>query len=161
MKRSALYFFLITTSLLVLSACSSAAQATATTSNFQPGSQSGTPLAPPQGASQSTAAAPVPTETQAPTSAATATSLPLPTLTPTPVTVNLTVISGIGCVNSPSESAAFAGVVKTGAVLTALGRNDANTFYYIENPSVAGGHCWIWNNYVLINGISSNLPVMN
>ena len=160
MKRSALFFILITISLLVLSACSSAAQATATSTNFQPGPQSGTPLAPPQGASQSTAAAPLLTETQASTSAATETSLPQSTLTPTPVTVNLTVISGIGCVNGPSESAAFAGVVKTGAVLTALGRNEANTFYYIENPSVDGGHCWVWNNYVLINGISSDLPVM-
>lgn len=148
MKKSGMLFILMTISALILAACSST-NATST----PPG-----PMSAPPGLAQATdtvAATPLSTDTVVPSSVAS-------TLGPTPtaVTVNLTVISAIGCVASPSESAAFAGVVKTGAILEALGRNEANNFYYIENPSVDGGHCWIWNNYVLINGITSDLPVI-
>lgn len=157
MKKSGMIIILVAISALILTACSSTSAASTPPGPMSGTPMSGTPMSAPLGMTETTAtvaATAEPTETSAPT------STPAPTLTPTPVTVDLTVISAIGCVNKPSESAAFAGVMDTGAVLQALGRNEANNFYYIENPSVAGGHCWIWNNYVLINGISSDLPVV-
>jgi len=165
MKKSVKIVIIVTLLALALAACSSTSQTSSTQGNPPSGQMQGTP---PAGAPQSgdTAAAPLTdaTATVAATSATTETATPEPTAAPTatatPVTVNLTVISAIGCVAGPSESAAFAGVLKTGAELTALGRNASNTFYLIDNPSSDGNQCWVWNNYVLINGISSDLPVV-
>ncbi len=165
MKKSFKIVVIIMMLALTLSACSSSTQTAANQGNPPSGDMQGTP---PAGAPQGgdTAAAPA-TDATAPvaaTIAATETSTPEPTSAPTatatPVTVDLTVISAIGCVAGPSESAAFAGYLKTGAELTALGRNASNTFYLIDNPSSEGNQCWVWNNYVLINGISSDLPVV-
>jgi glucose/arabinose dehydrogenase len=165
MKKSFKIVLIITVLALALAACSSTSQSSTAQGNPPSGQMQGTP---PAGAPQSGDAAAAPatdaTATVAATAAVTETATPeataAPTATATPVTVDLTVISAIGCVAGPSESAAFAGYLKTGAELTALGRNASNTFYLIDNPSSEGNQCWVWNNYVLINGISSDLPVV-
>ncbi len=165
MKKSLKIVIIITVLALALTACSSTSQNTSAQGTFKPGQMQGTPPAgAPQGGNSGTTANTDSTATEVVT--VTATEIPTadvtsePTATATSVTVNLTVISAIGCVAKPSESAAFAGYLKTGEVLTALGRNSNNTFYLINNPSNSGQTCWVWNNYVLINGISSDLPVM-
>jgi glucose/arabinose dehydrogenase len=156
---------LITALALALTACSSAAQSTSSQGTFQPGQMQGTPPAgAPQavnpGTTNSTETAATEVATNAATEIPSVEATSEPTTIATPVSVDLTVISAIGCVAKPSESAAFAGYLKTGEILSALGRNSSNTFYLINNPSDAGQTCWVWNNYVLINGISSDLPVM-
>jgi hypothetical protein len=165
MKKSFKIVLIVTVLALALTACSSTSQTSTSQGNPPSGQTQGTPPAgAPQGGDTAAAPATEATATIAATTAATETATPepiaAPTATATPVTVNLTVISAIGCVASPSESAAFAGYLKTGAELTALGRNASNTFYLIDNPSSDGNQCWVWNNYVLINGISSDLPVV-
>lgn len=157
MKRSVTIFILLAISMLALSACSSTPQSTTNPANFQQGQISGTPMTAPQGLSQATSAV---IATAGPTETSASTSTPDPTLTPTSVSVNLTVISAITCVSGPGESYGFAGYLKTGAVLTAQGRNEKDDYFYIQNPSKTDGYCWVWNNYVLINGVSSDLPVV-
>lgn len=165
MKKSLKIVVIITALALALTACSSSSQNSSTQGNMPPGGMSGTPpsgtpmAGGPQGNTQATTADAT-TAVPAVTETATPEPTDVPTATPTSVTVNLTVISAITCVAKPSESAAFAGYLKTGAIFTALGRNSDNTFYLIENPSYDGQKCWVWNNYVLINGISSDLPVV-
>lgn len=165
MKKSFKIVLIITVLALALAACSSTSQSSTTQGNPPSGQMQGTPPAgAPQSGDAAAATAIDATATVAATTAVTETATPEATAAPTatvpPVTVDLTVISAIGCVAGPSESAAFAGYLKTGAELTALGRNASNTFYLIDNPSSEGNQCWVWNNYVLINGISSDLPVV-
>ncbi len=165
MKKSLKIVVILTLFALALAACSSSTGSSTNQGSMPSGQMQGTPPAGgPQGngASPSDAAPAATTEaaTATPEATATVAATALPTATTTPVTVDLTVISAIGCVAKPSENAAFAGYLSTGAELTALGRNESNTFYLIDNPSAAGQQCWVWNNYVLISGISSDLPVV-
>lgn len=99
------------------------------------------------------------TATTEPTATTAPTDTPAPTATPE--TVTLTVISGIMCQAKPDYNSTRTGYLETGAVLTALGRNSDTTYFYIENPTVPGGYCWVWTNYVLINGLAYNLPIVD
>lgn len=107
---------------------------------------------------QTTAAPTTEPATLEPTATAAPTDTPEPTATP--VTVKLTVISGIMCQAKPDYDSTRIGYLETGAVFTALGRNADTEYFYIENPTVKGGYCWVWTNYVLIDGIAYDLPVV-
>ena len=93
-----------------------------------------------------------------PTATTALTNTPEPTATP--VTVELTVISGIMCQEKPDYNSKRTGYLETGAVFTALGRSADTEYFYIDNPTVEGGYCWVWTNYVLINGIAYDLPIV-
>jgi hypothetical protein len=81
-----------------------------------------------------------------------------PTGTAAPVI--LTVISTQYCQASPQSGALGVGHFDTGAEITALGRDAAMEYFYIENPDKPGEYCWIWNNFVLVNGEAFTLPVV-
>jgi len=93
-----------------------------------------------------------------PTATAALTETPEPTAPP--VTVKLTVISGIMCQAKPDYHSTRIGYLETGAVFTALGRDADTEYFYIENPTVKGDYCWVWTNYVLIDGIAYDLPIV-
>jgi hypothetical protein len=154
MKKSLMIFMLLTIGIFVLSACSSTTQSTPASSGFQQGQRSGTP---PAASATNTPEAATSTIEAA---AATVTDTPEPTLTSTPAAIELTVISAMPCLTGPAESYGLAGYLKTGESLSAFGRNSDNTYFYIENPRQTGKYCLIWGNYVLINGMSSSLPVV-
>jgi hypothetical protein len=107
---------------------------------------------------QTTVASTTEPATLEPTATAAPTNTPEPTATP--VNVKLTVIHGIMCQAKPNYNSTRIGYLETGAVFTALGRDADTEYFYIENPTVKDGYCWVWTNYVLINGIAYDLPIV-
>ena len=99
--------------------------------------------------------------TLAPSTTPTNTPEPTFTASPTPTPATLTMLISIMCQNGPSDSATRIGYLQSGATLTVLGRDVANQYYYIQDPAVKGGYCWVWNNYVTVNGESYALPVIS
>lgn len=132
-----------------LAACSS----TSTTATADVPGGMGTPPAMPLVTTEA------PTETAAPTAEPTVAPTVEPTATLEPVA--LTIISAQYCLASPDSTAIGVGHFDTGETITALGRDASFDYYYIENPDIPGGYCWIWDNYVLVNGNYSLLPIID
>lgn len=146
------YLTAIILTFLVFSLAACSAQATQTASK-QPGNQAGTGFV---ASTATTAPATLP-----PSATPTDTPEPTATVSPTPTPATLTMLISIMCQDGPSDSAARIGYLQSGATLTVLGRDAANQYYYIQNPAVKGGYCWVWNNYVTVNGESYALPVIS
>lgn len=132
--------------LFTLAACA------ASTPTAPSGFMAGTPQSAP---AETNAAAATASPTDAPAAAATAEpTAALPE-------VELTVITDQYCRVSPNITALGTGHFTAGEVMAALGINYTHDFFYIANPDLPGEYCWIWNNYVFIDGDFTSLPVID
>ncbi|MBL8101099.1 MAG: hypothetical protein JNM02_01080, partial [Anaerolineales bacterium] len=80
---------------------------------------------------------PIPTSTNIPVA-------PSITPTPPPIRVKLTVINElINCRKCPGTVYQLVNEFSQGQILTAVGRNEAFTWWYIQDPGKPGGFCWV------------------
>ncbi len=158
MNKKLLTIILSVCLVAILAACSAATSTTPSgnpPSGTMPANPSGMmPAGSPGGSATSTTAA-----TATSTAVPTVTSTPAPTATATPVTYSATAILSIGCRKGPADSYDITNFVKSGETFTALGRDAANDYYLIQSTSGTPYSCWIWKNYITINGNAYTLPL--
>ena len=123
-------------------------------------------------------AALLPTETTAPTNTAIPdTSTLEPTQTPTPeitagtpaptVQAPSPSLSGpavqvsvdTNCRSGPGKSYTWLGALMVGEQAVITGKDPSGVYWYITNPDVDGGYCWIWGYYATIGGNTGLLPI--
>ncbi len=128
-----------------LTACNTAAAPTAALTSALPST------------AEATVAATVTAEASAaPTESATA----APTATATVEPVELTAINTFSCRSGPSMDYYGKSYVYAGEVLTALGLDSSREWFYVQDPRLPEENCWVWDNLVLISGVSSSLPTI-
>ncbi len=88
-------------------------------------------------------------------------TLPPVTLTPTPVEVSLRVSAErINCRFGPGTVFETISEIQQGKILNAIGRNDAANWWYVEDPLVPGGRCWVSTEVTEALGDATQLPVI-
>jgi hypothetical protein len=97
--------------------------------------------------------------TAVPSATTTVTNTPAPTATATPVTFESTVITSIMCLAGPAETYTRIGYLKAGATLVTYARDVQNNYFLIQFPGDSTKTCWVWKNYITVNGNSYTLPV--
>jgi hypothetical protein len=160
-----LILFSLITASLVLTACSSPTPApTLTPTQLPPPTQAAPATAPPTNT-------PAPTATQLPTStplpteppAATATPTIVATLanTPTLVPTGQTAVinENTNCRSGPSANYDLIVTFMSGDTAKIVSRTNVDGYILVEDPNHPGQSCWLWTQYVTINGDLSSLPV--
>jgi hypothetical protein len=149
-KKTILIIFIASLLIISLAACASQNSSTPGASGNPP---SGT--LPAGGPMDATAVED--TATTEPTAAPTATATPQPTATP--VTFEATVITSIMCQTGPGENYERYDYLKQGETLLTFGRDADTNYFLIEAPNKAGTTCWVWKNYVTVEGNGYTLPI--
>ena len=108
----------------------------------------------------------------------TATALALPSDTPIPLfspsptladfTLTPTIAQGptivanadTNCREGPDTAYLRVGMLLANQTSTVRGRNADSSWWYIDNPNVAGGSCWVWGGSTSVQGNANNLPVI-
>jgi hypothetical protein len=91
------------------------------------------------------------TDTPSPTATPTFTSTPEPPLVYGSVDTN--------CRVGPGKIYDWVGALMVGETTEVIGRVSDNEYYYVRNPDVPGGFCWLWANYASTTGNVTVLPV--
>ena len=98
-----------------------------------------------------------PTATSTPTSELTSTS----TSTPTPAVPMISASVSTNCRLGPNVLyEPPVGVLPVGKSVEVRGRNDAGTWWYIQNPSRSGQFCWVWGDTTKVEGSTTVLPII-
>jgi len=63
------------------------------------------------------------------------------------------------CRIGPGKDYAYAGAILVGEQATVVGTDPQRQYWYITNPDVEGGYCWIWGRYASVSGNTASLPV--
>ncbi len=173
MKRffNLLLFILITTSLL-LTACSSPNPAHATETQTQVIQPTQTVAATaPSTNTPALTATPPPTNTPLPTQAFTPTQPPAATATPTtaatlantptavPASPTALVKENTNCRSGPSADYPLVVVFLSGESVKIVSKTTMDSYVLVEDPNNPGQSCWLWIYYATINGDLSSLPV--
>lgn len=111
-----------------------------------------TELAPPAVVKATDAPASAPTETPSPT--------PGSTPSPTPCTALVTASTVANIRSGPGTAYDVVGSLPLGGTAPVAGRNDANTWWYIEFSGGAGGHAWIAGSVVTASCLPSVVQVI-
>jgi uncharacterized protein YgiM (DUF1202 family) len=166
MKRivNPLFFTIIIASLL-LTACTSPnpAPATETQQAIQP-TQALPTTAPPTSTQQPTET-PLPTETLSPTQPPSPTETPTPaaTLVNTPANVltgpTAHVNENTNCRSGPSSDYPAIVVILSGQDVKIVSKTTLDSYLIVEDPANTAQTCWLWTQYVTVNGDLSSLPV--
>jgi len=88
-----------------------------------------------------------------------------PSLTPTPeftATPSIPLISvsvATNCRVGPGRIYDRVGALVVGEVAEVVGRDFASNYWYIRNPDVNGGFCWLWGEYATLVGNTVALPI--
>jgi hypothetical protein len=80
-------------------------------------------------------------------------------VTATPQDVWLTITQNSNCRSGPANYYLLITTFKTGDLVQAIGRNPLGDYYFVRNPSVAQGYCWVWEKYATISGDPGILPM--
>ena len=102
------------------------------------------------------------TATEAPPSAPTETPNPTPSFTPspTPCTPLVTANTVANIRSGPGTVYQVVGTLAQGQSATVAGRNDANTWWYIEFAGATGGHAWISGTVVTSACLPASVQVV-
>ena len=106
-----------------------------------------------------------PTVTFTPSSTATSTLTFTPTLTltlpytTTPQVPLVTVSVPTNCRTGPGIVYDRVGALLEGEVAQVVARNADGNYWYIRNPDVPGGFCWLWGQYATVTGNIGALPI--
>ncbi len=165
---------------LLLAACSftSGTGPTATTvaaaTSAQATIQSAAPTAPPPTSPPIPSATPNPTATLAPTQPPqpTATTAPTETTTPTaaasPTSASTAVPAGATahvdqatyCRKEPSPTSSSIFIAQAGSDLPIVSQTSLKNYVIVQNPNNTAQTCWLWTQYVTINGSITGLPLV-
>lgn len=103
---------------------------------------------------------PPPTPTIAPTTQAIPTLTPIPP-TPTPVKISVQVTAELAnCRFGPGTVYMTLNEIRSGRLLTAVGRNDTSTWWMVEDPINPGGFCWVAAEVTEARGDVSQLAIV-
>jgi hypothetical protein len=104
----------------------------------------------------------VPTSTftpDPPTITPTTTLSPTPVFTVTPSVPLISVSVATNCRVGPGRIYDRVGALLVGETAEVIGRNPAGNYWYIANPDVRDGFCWLWGEYATLSGNTQALPV--
>ena len=99
------------------------------------------------------------TSTPSPTSSPTITLTPSPVFTATPLIPQISVSVPTNCRVGPGRAYDRVGALVVGEVTEVYGRDLAGNYWYVRNPSVSGGFCWLWGEYATLAGNIQTLPI--
>lgn len=103
---------------------------------------------------------PPPAPTIVPTIQAIPTPTPIPP-TPTPVKVSVQVAAELAnCRFGPGTVYMTMNEIRSGRLLTAVGRNDTSTWWMVEDPINPGGVCWVAAEVTEARGDVSQLAIV-
>ena len=111
---------------------------------------------------QASTAQAAPTNTLVPT--VTQTEVQFATTETPPAQTGVLIISAnvdTNCRLGPSRLYDIVGYLLADRQSNVKGRNDAQTWWYIENPGKSGAYCWVWGQTTNVQGDISLLPVIN
>lgn len=105
-------------------------------------------------------AAATPTFTpEIPTFTPTATLSPTPIFTSTPSVPLISVSVATNCRVGPGRIYDRVGALLVGETTQVYGRDLLGNYWYVANPDVPGGFCWLWGEYATLTGNVQALPV--
>jgi hypothetical protein len=81
------------------------------------------------------------------------------TETPEPQTPMLHVTVDTNCRAGPSPAYGVEGYVTTDMTLPVRGISDGRSWWWVDNPTYPGFHCWVWKQTSIVEGDTSNVPV--
>ena len=102
---------------------------------------------------------PSPSLTAAPVDTTTPTSRPTETITSAPENAQVGVSGDTFCRYGPGEVYQALGILNTNQQSEIIARDPTGAYWYIENPDMPGGECWIWGKYATPEGPTEQLPV--
>lgn len=115
---------------------------------------------------------PIPTDTPIPTLEPTVAILPTdtptmtieiptagPTETPPPSSPMLHVTENSNCRAGPSPTYGVEGYITTDMNLPVVGINEGRSWWWVENPTYPGYHCWVWKYTSVVEGDISMVPI--
>jgi hypothetical protein len=104
---------------------------------------------------------PTVTLTPLPTSTPTLELTNTPAFTPTPTIPMISASVSTNCRLGPDVLyEPPVGVLPVGKQVEVHGRNDAGTWWYIQNPSRSGQFCWVWGETTKVEGSTAGLPII-
>ena len=86
------------------------------------------------------------------------TPTPQPSKTSTPTVVTLKVTVPTNCRVGPGKFYDIVSVMRPGKTARVHARDASADFWVIDNPE-GSGTCWVWGNYAILTGSTSDLPV--
>jgi hypothetical protein len=98
---------------------------------------------------------PSPTATLTPT----VTLTPTNTLTPTPEKVVGFISKNTNCRLGPKDMYELIHIFKKGQNVELLGKNEEDSFWYVQDQNGGTIKCWLWKKYTTPEGSTANLPV--
>lgn len=104
-------------------------------------------------------ATPLPTFTLTPSPSPTITLTPTPIFTATPSVPVISVSVPTNCRVGPGKAYDRVGALLVGEFTQVYGRNLTGNYWYVANPDVAGGSCWLWGEYATLAGNLQALPI--
>ena len=99
------------------------------------------------------------TPSPTPTLSPTVTLTPTPIFTATPSVPQISVSVPTNCRVGPGKAYGRVGALLVGEVAQVYGRDAFGNYWYIANPDVSGGFCWLWGEYATLAGNISALPI--
>ncbi|MCJ7735625.1 MAG: hypothetical protein MUP11_13885, partial [Anaerolineales bacterium] len=105
------------------------------------------------GVDETSATAELPSETPSLT--------PSPTITetPTPEQVAAFISKNTNCRVGPKDVFELIHIFLKGDIVDMLGKNQDETFWYVQDQDEGSIQCWIWSEYATPEGLTENLPV--
>ncbi|MEW6284961.1 MAG: hypothetical protein AB1509_01925 [Chloroflexota bacterium] len=94
-----------------------------------------------------------------PTASPTITLTPTPEFTATPSVPLISVSVATNCRVGPGKAYDRVGALLVGEVTEVYGRDALGNYWYVANPDVEGGFCWLWGEYATLVGNIQALPV--
>jgi hypothetical protein len=84
-----------------------------------------------------------------------------PISTPTPAVPMISASVSTNCRLGPDVLySPPVGVLPVGKTVEVHGRNNAGTWWYIQNPSRSGQFCWVWGETTKVEGSTAGLPII-
>lgn len=100
-----------------------------------------------------------PTVTASVTPSPTITLTPTPFFTATPSVPQISVSVPTNCRVGPGKAYGRVGALLVGEVTQVYGRDLVGNYWYVANPDVTGGFCWLWGEYATLAGNFQTLPI--
>lgn len=91
-----------------------------------------------------------------PTTEEVSTETPTPTTSDTPM---LHVTEASNCRAGPNPTYGVEGYITTDMKLPVRGINVGHSWWWVDNPTYPGYHCWVWKWTSVVEGDTSNVPV--
>ena len=86
---------------------------------------------------------------------------PSPTITdtPTPEQVTAYISKNTNCRSGPKDVFELIHIFLGGDKVDLLGKNQEESFWFVQDQAGGNIQCWIWNEYASTEGMTENLPV--